>query len=569
MAIVVLAAMFPNHPDHRVNEEDDDDNSYAPRPSLQPTRIRSQDLGNSASRASEMGKGDQMGGSVGGVHHQQRAAGNGSGKKRRMDSQLEDGDMKRQAQPQAASYSFPVETVTSSYGAAGRSTSNNSGVVEPSSIYYQQSTAVPGVPAPAAATASEQYPADSSSNNVIALLAQLIQQANGAQNAEQQLPQAPAPPPPPPPPPSQPMLQQQQASPFLAHLEQLALARAQLDTTMQASTQQGGRAAAESNVGMHQHGQIQPDGAQPQLASAQQQQNLLDPQIQSLLLANFSSLLGNAASLPQPQYQPVVAPPPPPPPPPPVLNTGSDQLLSGILNALLNAAAGSTTAASSSSDSGVPSPHPVLSSQPYHQFSEAAAAPSSAHAAFSSSSAVETAGGPSSSNNAPSHAASASSGAGTSSKTPRRSGKSVLLYVPKDEGVLSTYQCLVRKQIELFEASDDDVQFTISKMSKPVVAGQVGIRCRHCAVLPQYARPKAAVYFPRSLDSMYQFGQNMVKNHLAVPCKKIPPATQRRLLELQEERKRGRGGRERWAEGAKELGVIETPSGLRFKKNTS
>lgn len=57
----------------------------------------------------------------------------------------------------------------------------------------------------------------------------------------------------------------------------------------------------------------------------------------------------------------------------------------------------------------------------------------------------------------------------------------------------------------------------------------------------------------------------MVKNHLALPCKMIPASTQKRLIELQEERKRGRGGRERWAEGAKELGVIETENGLRFK----
>lgn len=92
-----------------------------------------------------------------------------------------------------------------------------------------------------------------------------------------------------------------------------------------------------------------------------------------------------------------------------------------------------------------------------------------------------------------------------SSSGMKRGERSAILYVPKDEIVLSTYQCMVRKQIELFEATDDDVQFTISKMSKPVVLGQVGIRCRHCAILPQYARPKAAVYFPRSLVRTYSY----------------------------------------------------------------
>lgn len=147
--------------------------------------------------------------------------------------------------------------------------------------------------------------------------------------------------------------------------------------------------------------------------------------------------------------------------------------------------------------------------------------------------------------------------------------KSAVLYRNRDEFVLSGYQCLVRKQIELFEATEDDVQFTISKMSKTVVVRQVGIRCRHCAVLPQYARPKAAIYFPRTLDSMYQFGQNMVKNHLTKTCTMIPAQIKERLIELQEERKRGRGGRERWAEAAQELDVIERNGALFFTEESS
>lgn len=69
---------------------------------------------------------------------------------------------------------------------------------------------------------------------------------------------------------------------------------------------------------------------------------------------------------------------------------------------------------------------------------------------------------------------------------------------------------------------------------------------------------------------MYQFGQNMVKNHLTLTCKMIPPSTRDRLIELQEERRRGRGGRERWAEAASELGIEEGDIGggncLRFRR---
>lgn len=142
----------------------------------------------------------------------------------------------------------------------------------------------------------------------------------------------------------------------------------------------------------------------------------------------------------------------------------------------------------------------------------------------------------------------------------------VRLYSKSDDVTLSPYQCLVRQQMELFEASEDDVQFNISKMSKAIAVGQVGLRCRHCAVLPPFARPKAAVYYPRTLDSLYQFGQNMVKNHHCGSCMKIDEDTKNKLLHLQEERRRGKGGRERWAEAARAMGVVEGQRGLRFTR---
>jgi hypothetical protein len=101
-------------------------------------------------------------------------------------------------------------------------------------------------------------------------------------------------------------------------------------------------------------------------------------------------------------------------------------------------------------------------------------------------------------------------------------------------------------------------------MSKTIVLGQVGIRCRHCAVLAQYSRPKAAVYYPRTLDSLYQFGQNMVKNHLCATCQSIPRGTKQTLMILQEERRRGKGGRDRWAVAAREMDVVEDQHGLCF-----
>lgn len=76
------------------------------------------------------------------------------------------------------------------------------------------------------------------------------------------------------------------------------------------------------------------------------------------------------------------------------------------------------------------------------------------------------------------------------------------LYVPgEDDTTLSRYQILIKQQIEAFEATEEDVQYTESKLIRPVLVGQIGVRCRHCVNLPQYERGSASMYFPRSIVS--------------------------------------------------------------------
>ena len=58
----------------------------------------------------------------------------------------------------------------------------------------------------------------------------------------------------------------------------------------------------------------------------------------------------------------------------------------------------------------------------------------------------------------------------------------VVLYMPCDDAVISQYQCLARKQMELFEAQEIDVEAGAQGRNRGIVLGQVGIRCRHCAV---------------------------------------------------------------------------------------
>ena len=76
---------------------------------------------------------------------------------------------------------------------------------------------------------------------------------------------------------------------------------------------------------------------------------------------------------------------------------------------------------------------------------------------------------------------------------------------------LSSYQCLIRKQIEVFEEPELDERAekpTAQGRIRPVVVGQVGIRCRHCWMQSQRQRGKYAVLFPSTLLGLYQAAQS-------------------------------------------------------------
>lgn len=146
-------------------------------------------------------------------------------------------------------------------------------------------------------------------------------------------------------------------------------------------------------------------------------------------------------------------------------------------------------------------------------------------------------------------------------------GKVVPLFMDYDEHVLIEYQCLLRKQIELFEATPEDTQATTQGRINSITAGQVGIRCRHCAILPVQSRPRGSVYYSRTIGGIYQVGQNMAKHHFAKTCTMIPEHVKARLIWLRSDHRRASGGgKEYWSEGLRVLGIYEDGNALRFRQ---
>jgi hypothetical protein len=141
----------------------------------------------------------------------------------------------------------------------------------------------------------------------------------------------------------------------------------------------------------------------------------------------------------------------------------------------------------------------------------------------------------------------------------------ILLYLTCDNESLSEYQCLVRKQIEVFEAEIVDVESNAQGRNRPIVLGQVGIRCRHCNMLPPRYRSRGAVYYPAKLQGIYQAAQNIASAHLGGHCQHVPDDVRTNLPILRERKSSAGGGRRYWADSARVLGVYEDHDGLRFE----
>jgi hypothetical protein len=145
---------------------------------------------------------------------------------------------------------------------------------------------------------------------------------------------------------------------------------------------------------------------------------------------------------------------------------------------------------------------------------------------------------------------------------------SIPIYMDRDEENLTEYQCLLRKQIELFEAGPDDIRSNAQGRNTPILLGQVGLRCRYCAPLPRAARTKGAVYYSQTIDGIYQVAQNMSKVHLCERCHRIPREVQDKLKALRGDNQRAVGGKHYWADGVRALGVYEDGRVLRLNPDS-
>jgi hypothetical protein len=154
-----------------------------------------------------------------------------------------------------------------------------------------------------------------------------------------------------------------------------------------------------------------------------------------------------------------------------------------------------------------------------------------------------------------------------------------LLATPSDAHYLNPIHCFVRKNVEVFIANEKDVAAPAPGRKKPIMLGQVGIRCIHCQNLPPKHRVKRAICYPPTIASLYHAVSNMKFDHYGA-CKGLTPQERQSFSDLKAAscRKVGGGGANRNASAnlaryyqqsaRSELGLYDTENGIRVMHNS-
>ena len=111
---------------------------------------------------------------------------------------------------------------------------------------------------------------------------------------------------------------------------------------------------------------------------------------------------------------------------------------------------------------------------------------------------------------------------------PYRAGRQTLA-LPEDEDWLSPIDCFVRRNIEMFCATEFHIQ-NVTHLKSSIIIGQVGLRCLFCARSPE-GTCTSATTFPRSISQIAKFVRDFKSNHLQ-QCKWIPAEQKTALMKM-------------------------------------
>ena len=114
------------------------------------------------------------------------------------------------------------------------------------------------------------------------------------------------------------------------------------------------------------------------------------------------------------------------------------------------------------------------------------------------------------------------------------SSTSILLATSKDSRCLTPLHAFVRKQIEVFAATERELRQPAPGRKQPIQLAQVGLRCLHCKSRPKPTRVKRAVCYPTNIGRIYSAVSDMKFDHFN-HCLNLPASVRTEFDQLKKQ----------------------------------
>jgi len=136
-----------------------------------------------------------------------------------------------------------------------------------------------------------------------------------------------------------------------------------------------------------------------------------------------------------------------------------------------------------------------------------------------------------------------------------------VLSIDEDSDWLSDMDCFVRRNIEVFPATSEDIELATNGDRKSIVTcGQVGFRCIHCAV---HGARGAAVFYPLTIENIFDAVRNFQKHHFD-KCPNMSKDTFDKYKGLSQCGSLTSVLRRYYILSAKAIGLSDSPDGIRL-----
>lgn len=138
----------------------------------------------------------------------------------------------------------------------------------------------------------------------------------------------------------------------------------------------------------------------------------------------------------------------------------------------------------------------------------------------------------------------------------------VLLSTPDDRQWLSDHDCFIRKQVEVFCATREDIEQAAAENKGNIREGQVGLRCIHCALSKQRSLNGDSVSYPPSIGAIYDTVREFVRLHLE-SCRNLHRDARNHLAESKGASSLSSVLRKYYQMSAKSIGLVDAGDMIR------